>query len=389
MRPPRIALDLGGLDGLWLGAGLYRYAVDLVHALAALDPPARFVVLGATPEPVPDLRPVFARPGGRWAYRPFARAAGFAAAYRDHARVAAALAAARADLCHCLGGFAPVVAPCPVVVTVHDLMYELFPEYAAAVRSRPYRLFRWAVRRRVRRAVCISRATAADLHRLWGVPVRAIDVVPHGLRAFCPGAAAGRPENPALRGLPAGPVISSPLNLEPRKNLGALLEAFARVRAAAPASLVLYGRAGWGDDRERAYRAHLARLGLTGVVVETGILSDPDLWWLYRRTSVFAFPSLYEGFGYPVVEAMAAGACPVVRGASAMAEVVGPAGVMVEPVTGETLAAAVAGLLADEPRRRALAAAAEARAGEFTARRMAGGTFATYTCALRRAGERR
>jgi glycosyltransferase involved in cell wall biosynthesis len=383
---PRIALDLGGLDQLRPGAGQYRYVVDLIHALRDLRPPARFVVFGALPEPIDDLRPVFGPADRAWEYVHVPRATGRANYERDHVRLSAALARAGADLCHCLHYFVPALAPCPLVVTIQDMMYELFLGYEGAVTSRPYRVLRWLTRRRVRRAVCPSRTTADDLARLWGIPRRRIDVVPHGLRVFGTGAdLPGGPASEYLRSLGEAPVVSSPLALEPRKNLTTLLEAFALIRPRFPAAtLVLYGGgANRPAEREERYRADLARLGLTAPVVEPGMVSDADLWWLYRRSTLFVFPTLYEGFGYPALEAMAAGACPVVRGHSAMAEVVGEAGVQVEPLTPAALAEAMAGLLADEPRRRRLGEMARARAGLFTSERMARGTFATYTRALR------
>jgi glycosyltransferase involved in cell wall biosynthesis len=383
---PRIALDMGGLDGLSSGHGLFRYVVDLIRALAELAPAARFVVLGAYPEPIADIAPVFA--DRQWEYRHFPRSVGFAAAYRDQARMPIALAQAGVDLYHCLHTAVPLAAACPLVLTVHDMMFELFPEYAAALRTRPYRMFKWGLRRRARRVICPSRTSAADLARLWNVAPARIDVVPHGLRVF--GAEpAGEPENEALRRLGSAVVVSSPLNLEPRKNLAMLLAAFAAIGPQLPeVRLVLFGKGGWMADREWTYRADLDRLGLADRVVETGVLSDMDLWHLYSRSDLFVFPTLYEGFGYPALEAMAAGTCPVVRACSSMAEVVGSAGVQVEPLTAKTLAGAIASLLVDAPRRRALATAARVRAETFTARRMAEGTFAAYEKALGKTGAR-
>jgi glycosyltransferase involved in cell wall biosynthesis len=281
--------------------------------------------------------------------------------------------------------FVPAIAPCPVVVTLQDLMFELFPEYAKAVHSRPYRILKWCTRRRARRVICPSQSTANDLARLWEVPRRRIDVVPHGLGAFNPSTEAiPEPSRQVLKALGSGPVLTSPLNLEPRKNLITLLEAFALLRPRFPtAQLLLYGRGGWSDDREQKHRADVARLRLTDAIVESGVLTDADLWWVYRRSTLFVFPTLYEGFGYPGLEAMAAATCCVVRGRSSMAEVVGPAGVQVEPLTPSSLAEAIAGLLLDEPRRRRLGEAGRIRAGRFTSERMAQGTFDAYRRALR------
>jgi glycosyltransferase involved in cell wall biosynthesis len=382
MTRPRIAIDLAGLDRLWPGAGLFRYAVDLLHALHELAPPARFIVLGDFPEPVGDLKPIFQNDEAAWDYVHFPRATGFASSYRDHVRLSALLTRVRADLCHCLHMFAPVLAPCPVVVTIPDMMFELFPDYDGAVRSRPYKVFKWCTRRRVRRVICPSQTSADDLARLWGISRRRIDVVPHGLRIFHPDAGPTAASEKAVQTTES--IISSPLNLEPRKNLISLLEAFAILHPRFPkVRLLLYGKGGWSAEREAKYRADLERLKLAGSVHETGVLSDPDLWSLYCRSTLFVLPTLYEGFGYPALEAMAAGTCCVVRGCSAMAEIVGPAGVQVEPFTPDGLAEAIASLLVDEPRRRRLAQEARRRAGLFGSERMARGTFNSYTRCLR------
>jgi glycosyltransferase involved in cell wall biosynthesis len=331
-----------------------------------------------------DLKEIFVRGNGCWRYDFFPRPSGFACDYRHHAKIALKLVRVGAHLYHCLHTFVPVVAPCPVVVTIQDVMFELFPEYEAAIRSRPYRIFRWGARRRARRIICPSRTTAADLQRLWGVAPSRLDVIYHGLGAFDPhGDAEPASTHPVLHRLGSSPFIASPLNLEPRKNLLTLLEGYAKLpRVSPPMRLVLFGKAGWSEDRERQFTADLHRLGLADSILLPGVLTDDDLWWVYRTAALFVFPSLYEGFGYPVLEAMAAGACTVVRGASAMAEVVGEAGVKLEPLTADALCATMQELLDDEGRRRRLGQAARRRAAEFSSERMARNTFSTYCKAL-------
>lgn len=383
----RIVLDLGGLDGLWPGAGLFRYVVDLVLALSELRPNgARFFVLGSFDQPIADLASVFSGAGaGQFEYVPFRRATGSGSMLRDQMSLSLALARLRADLCHCLHTVAPAVAPCPLVVTIHDMMYELFPEYAATVRSRPYRLFRWITRRRVARAICISRTTANDLHSLWQIPRERLEVVYHGSRVFGGDdrPAPEQPESPLLAGLGSEPVVTSPLNLEPRKNLVTLLEAYAWLLSHRPdAQLVLFGKGGWAPDREARYAGDLRRLGLADRVIRPGFLSDADLRWLYRRAAVFAFPTLYEGFGYPVLEAMACGTPAVVRGCSSMAEVVGDTGALVEPLTAEAFGAAILELLSDEAQRSEQGKRARQRARQFTSQRMAEQTYAVYQSVL-------
>jgi glycosyltransferase involved in cell wall biosynthesis len=382
---PRIAIYPGGLDCLSVGSGQYRYVVDLVRTLHEMQLPLDFVVLGARAEPAPDIASVFHPSNNAWHYRFLPHACGRGSFYLRQARLAHALWGERIDLCHCLHSAIPLLAPCPVVATQHDMMFELFPEYAEAVRSRPYRITRWTVRRRVHRVICVSQTTADDLGRLWRVNASRLDVVHHGTSfatlGRTPGVAVSLP--PTLQNLGNGPVLVSPYNLEPRKNLGALLEALARLRPAhSQLMLVLFGGAALTSTRELAFRQHVRRLGLDKNVLLTGPLSDEQLAWLYRKATALVFPSLYEGFGLPVLEAMAAGACVIARGASAMAEVVGEAGVLVETQNPIDLANAIAMLLRDEDRRTRLAAAAKKRAALFTLQRMARQTYECYRKAL-------
>jgi glycosyltransferase involved in cell wall biosynthesis len=377
MRHPTIAIDPGGLDVATPRGGQFRYVIDLVHGLDCLAPDASFVFLGGSPVPVAELAAVFGAGGSRWRYVPFVRPTGRAAMYREQVQLAMTLLRTGAHLYHGLHTVVPVLAPCPVVTTVLDLMYDLFPEYAPAARSRPYRLYRWGVRNRVRRAICISRSTADDAVRLWRVRRERLDVIHLGTTFL------GQNGGSAVPGVPeAERVVLSAYNLEPRKNLAGLLRAFASLRGRAGARLVLYGRAAVTPERERAFDRLVGELGIGPAVTRTGYLSDEQLRWLYRRAAVFVFPSLYEGFGYPVLEAMAAGACVVARGASSMAEVVGDAGLLVETADVEQLAAAIDRALADTGERERLRERAAVRAEQFTVGRMAQQTWRTYEAAL-------
>lgn len=264
-------------------------------------------------------------------------------------------------------------------------MYELFPEYAEAASSRPYRIDRWGVRNCARRVISISSNTANDLNRMWGIPRERVDVVPLG-SSFV-GSTILQSQNlgnrARIKGLCSEESLLSPYNLEPRKNLGALLKAVATLRSQHPKlRLLLFGRAAVDSTRELQFNRTVNELGLGETVHLLGPLEDSDLAWLYAHTTLFVFPSLYEGFGLPVLEAMASGACVVARNASAIAEIAGEAAALVETTDPDSLAASISALLDKSGRRAHLGAAARTRAEAFTIERMARLTYESYCAAL-------
>ena len=165
--------------------------------------------------------------------------------------------------------------------------------------------------------------------------------------------------------------------IEPRKNLLRLLEAYHQLRQDPPAvpRLVFAGGQGWGV---RPVFERVASLGLVESVVFLGHVPDRLLPALYTGAAVFVYPSLYEGFGLPPLEAMACGTPVVVSDTSSLPEVVGDAGVLVDPGDVAALADALASLLVDPARRAALSAAGRRRAATFTWERAARQTLAAY-----------
>ena len=259
----------------------------------------------------------------------------------------------------------PMVCPVPAVVTIHDLTALLYPE-AHTLKTRLSLLpFLGRSLTAARRVVAISEATAADVRFFFPEVGPRLRVVHEGV------AADFRPAPPervaAIReelGAPDGYVFYAG-TLEPRKNVGALLDAWQALRAADQAAtppLVLAGGYGWGS---RALLRRIERLRGAGVVhlgrVERGRLIE-----LYQAARVFAFPSLYEGFGLPPLEAMACGV-PVVAGdSSSLPEVVGDAGLLVPPRDPGALHDALARVLADQGLAAELGARGRARAAGFT-----------------------
>jgi glycosyltransferase involved in cell wall biosynthesis len=290
------------------------------------------------------------------------------------------LARERIDVLHSLHTFLPFYSPAARVVTIYDLMNELFPEYEAVRASRPFRVFKHLVRTSSPLVVAISRCTAADLERMWGLTPSQISVV------YLAGPDPRRAEI-AHRRVAGGaaPVVLTPFNLEPRKNLTALLRAMAEVRRTHPSvRLVLYGRAAVTEERESSFHAVVEQLGLTDAIELTGHVTDDTRVSLFQKSALFVFPSLYEGFGLPVLEAMAAGCCVVARDRSAMTEVMGDTGVQVDTADVASLERAIRSLLDDPARRESLGLAARRRALQFTVEAMAANTYSVYMKALGR-----
>ncbi|QGQ20918.1 glycosyltransferase [Cellulomonas sp. JZ18] len=225
----------------------------------------------------------------------------------------------------------------PLVVTVHDLAFLREPAHFTRRGNAFFRRALRVVRDEAARVVVPSRVTA-DECVAEGIEESRLVVVPHGVRAAVV-------DGEARAAWRAGTGVTGPYvlwcgTLEPRKNVPALVHAFARARAAgelADRTLVLVGPAGWGTAGAEVERA-LASLP-PGAVRLLGRLGDADLQVAYAEAEAFAFPSLREGFGMPVLEAMAHGVPVVTSRASAMAEVAGGLAELVEPTDVDALAA--------------------------------------------------
>lgn len=252
----------------------------------------------------------------------------------------------------------------PLVVTVHDLAFLHDPEHFTARGVRFFRRSWHRVRAEATAVVVPSKVTAADCVA-HGMDEARLHVVPHGVRvsAISPSTVTAVRKRYGLE----RPYVLWTGTREPRKNLDRLVAAFAAVRDRRPdLDLVLVGPRGWGDDVE----------GAPGVRV-LGRLSHEDLHAAYAAAEVFCYPSLREGFGLPVLEAMAHGTPVVTSQGSPMAEVTGDgeAGILVDPLDVDAIAA---GLLDALDRREVLSAAASRRARAYTWEAAAAATVRVY-----------
>jgi len=272
----------------------------------------------------------------------------------------------------------PLIHPRRSVVTVHDLGYHYYPETHTLSQNL---YLRWSTRYNARAAARVladSEATRRDLIHYYGTPPdRIVVVYPGRDEALAPVTdptllAAVR----ARYGIP-GPYLLYVGTLHPRKNLGVLLHAFAAnlfspsagLRSLfSPLSLVLAGQKGW---RSAEIFDQVRRLGLEDRVLLPGYVPDADLPALLSGALAFVFPSLYEGFGFPVLEAMACGTPVICSDASSLPEVAGDAALRVNPRQGAELAGALARLVADEGLRRELVERGFRQVQRFSWRRCA------------------
>jgi glycosyltransferase involved in cell wall biosynthesis len=281
----------------------------------------------------------------------------------------------RPDLLHSTDFIPPLRRTCKSVVTVHDLGFLLYPEMLTGPSRRYYGQIRSAVRS-ADHVIAVSRCTRDDLERLVGAEPSKIDVVPEA-----PDPSFGPVESPealalARRWLGVNrPYILFVGTFEPRKNLVALLDAFGQVRRQLDVQLALVGHRGW--LYEPIFR-HIGKLGLEPHVKIVQGIPNAQLPPVYSAAGVLAFPSLYEGFGLPVVEAMAC-ACPVVASDRAsLPEVVGEAGLLVPPEDASVLAEALLRVLSDAELRSDLVRRGLERARSFSWCKAAAETLAVY-----------
>jgi alpha-1,3-rhamnosyl/mannosyltransferase len=269
--------------------------------------------------------------------------------------------------------------PCPAVVTVHDLSFARAPEL---MRTRDRLLFERFVPpslRRARRVIAVSETTRRDLLEVYGVAPERVVAVPNGVGTRFQPVADARAEVERRFAL-AEPYLLFVGALQPRKNAPALVAAYARlVRKGAEPLLVLAGNDRGGGDQ---VRAAIADYGLEARVRLLGYVSEPDLPALYSAAEALVFPSLYEGFGIPALEAMACGVPVAASSTTGLGEAVGDAAVTFDPSSVGAIAEAVERLLDDVSLRQRLRAEGLARAAEFTWRRAAEQTAAVYRDAL-------
>jgi glycosyltransferase involved in cell wall biosynthesis len=282
----------------------------------------------------------------------------------------------QADLFHSPYFVAPLLTPQPAILTVHDLIFERYPAYLPQLRPY-YRLLMKTGMRRACRVIAVSQSTARDLQQFYSVPSSKISVIAEAA-------------DPALKPIAEGarlsqlrqcygltrPFILSVGARRPHKNLGCLIRAYARLASDIYHDLVFVGPADHRFPDEACQAAQC--LLLTDRVHFLGWVPEEDLAGLYTLADVVVVPSLIEGFGLPVLEAMACGAPVLVNNAASLPEVAGDAALLVNAADEDALAQGLRRLLTEAGLRQSLSAAGLRRAAEFTWQLAARDVLAVY-----------
>jgi glycosyltransferase involved in cell wall biosynthesis len=283
------------------------------------------------------------------------------------------------DLMHSLASTAPLWGRFRRVVTVHDLIYARFPEAHAGIRDKGMGVLVPQAVRRSHRVIADSISTRDDLVELLSVPPEDIDVVPLGLGQVRRAVPLAEREVRARFDLGERHVLLSLSAKRPHKNLLALIGALALLPADTRPLLVLPG---YPTEHEAQLRERAAVAGVAGEVRFLSWISPEELEGLWALAEMFVFPSLYEGFGLPVLEAMARGVPVACSNASSLPEVAGEAALLFDPHDEAAIAGSLRALLEDQALRERLRAKGLAQVERFTWERTARATLRSYERAL-------
>jgi glycosyltransferase involved in cell wall biosynthesis len=367
-RPLRIGVNAlylipGGVGGTEI------YLRSLLAALAELDGEEEYFVF-TNRETGADLIP--ASPRFHACPQPVRAALRPARIAWEQTLLPLAAARLRLDVLFNPGFTAPLLCGCPQVTVFHDLQHKRHPEYFRWWDLPFWRFFLYWSAMVSRTVIAISPATLSDLERYYRLPEARCRMVASGVDAAFFEIARLRPSEPFLL------TVST---LHPHKNLDGLLRAFARFHAARPAyRLVVCGLNGFASGRLHELREEL---GLAGAVEFPGWIPRAGLHALYARAAAFIFPSRFEGFGMPVLEALAAGLPTACSDRDPMAWLAGDAALRFDPDSVEEMAEAMRLLVEDEPLRERLAQLGPRRAARFAWRATASGTLDVLRAATR------
>jgi glycosyltransferase involved in cell wall biosynthesis len=351
--------------------GVARYLVNLLRNLVELEGEEEYIVYLSQPivpldfsSPRMRLEVLGRAPGLTW----------------RHLRLPMAMHRAGVDLHFSPSYFLPLVKVCPSVAVVHDITFKVHPEWFAQDRRFRFDRLFWREVKRAERIVTVSEHSKADIVRILGVEASRVTVIPEAADPFF------RPVRDEERlagvrekyGLEPGFLFTAGA-IHTRRNLERLIEAVSRASRdlGEETELLILGTTApftppvdiWGTAR---------RCGMEGRVKHIEYVSEEDLLLLYNACGIFVYPSLYEGFGLPVIEAMACGTPVVCSNVTSLPEVAGDAALYFDPLSVEEMADAVARAMEDGGLREELGRAGMSRAATFSWSRAAAETLRVF-----------
>ena len=367
MVPVRIAIDARKLHDYGIGT----YVRNLVREFARQDSPEHYVLI-CHPDDAAFVRELGPR------FEPLIDPS---ASYsvREQFSVPMHLRRARVQLFHSPHYVVSPLTPGPVVVTIHDCIHLRFPQYLPNRAAYVYaRAFMALGARRARRVMTVSQASKEDIQHYLRTPAQKIDVIHNGLDSrFLRAPDEANVARVRDRFMLNSPFVLYTGNIKPHKNVERLIEAFALMRKNGheDVKLLIIGDelSKYPGLRRLVHRHHLHQH-----VRFLGFVPDETLAALYRLAKVFVFPSLYEGFGFPPLEAMASGTAVITSNVSSLPEVVGDAALLIDPLDPSSIASAMCRVLGDDELRADLVRRGHARVGAFSWASAAAATRAVY-----------
>jgi glycosyltransferase involved in cell wall biosynthesis len=373
----KIGIDV--TSAITQGGGIGRYTRELVQALIALDSDNNYRLFSAKPpaalpvaDPIPSAPHVDYMPAlldERWLYRLW---------YRLRLPLPVQLITGQLDLFHSPDFVLPPVSGnIPTLLTVHDLSFVHSPQtFPARLVSYLNRVVPWSVNRATH-ILADSLATKQDLIDVWQVPADKITVLYCGVNAMFQPVTEDEVLTAVRHRYNLGktPYVLCVGTIQPRKNYQMLIRAFRPVAAALPHNLIFAGGKGW---LYKEMMAEVEKQELNGRVHFIGFVDDADLPALYSASELVAMPSLYEGFGLPLLEAMACGVPVLSSNASSLPEVVGETAVTLSPHNQQAWSQTLHDLLSDPDARQQMVTAGFQQVRQFTWQKSARQLLAVY-----------
>lgn len=367
----RIGIDATPLPEYPAGAG--TYIIQLIRALTNLENQARFVIFAQKNQQTmigcPEIQNV------TWISSP--KMSPIQRLLWEQISLPILLLRNKVDVFHSLHYTRPILLPCASVVTFHDMTFFLYPKLHTRLKRI---LFPIAIRISAYLSdhiIAVSECTQQDAMRILNLNPLRISAIPNGIsedfRPITDNSLLEECRN--LYHLPENFILFTGL-IEPRKNLPALINAYALlVKEFSPPPLVIVGRSGWGNIQLSEL---INQQNLKDQIIFTGYISARDLPIVYNLAQVFVYPSLYEGFGFPPLEAMACGIPVVSSDSSAMREIIGEAGILVPARDINALADAIRSLLQDSSLRLYYSSLGKQRSKLYSWKRTAQETLRVY-----------